>query len=319
MRALVTGAGGFVGQWLCRELLQAGWTVWGTTLDGEVPPGALDAEARGAVRWLRCDVTCESDLRGALDAAQPDTIAHLAAISFAPAAAADPFDTLQVNVLAAAKLLGLASERLAAGTLDPRVLVVGSGEQYGRHDAKEQPLREGAEQNPASVYGASKALQEELALKEQKATGLRVIAVRPFNHSGAWQSDRFLIPALVHRALSLKGTPDAEMAVGNMSAVRDFLHVTDVCRAYLAVLDRGVPGEVYNVASGKGVSVSAVAERVLALTGTRARFRIDPALVRPVEVPELVGDPSKLRSATGWSPERSFDDILHDVIRAATR
>jgi GDP-4-dehydro-6-deoxy-D-mannose reductase len=316
MRALVTGAGGFVGQWLCRELLLAGWVVHGTHMSREVPAGALAAGEREAVRWTTCDVTRREDLARALEVARPEAIFHLAGVAFLPAADADPGGTLEVNVVAAARLLGEVRTRRTAGTLDPVVLVVGSGEQYGRHEPEAQPLDERAEQRPVGVYAASKAAQEVVALEAYRSSGVRVIATRSFNHSGPGQSPRFLLPALVRRALALRGSRGGTLPIGNTSPVRDFLHVADVVRAYRLLAERGMSGEVYNVASGRGTDVGALALRVLALTGTDAKLQVDPSLVRPVDVPMLVGDAGKLRAATGWTPEHSLDTIIEDLIRA---
>lgn len=320
MRALVTGAAGFVGQWLCEALVSRGWDVFGARLGGHVPAGRLGPRERDTVRWIDCDVTRAGTLGAALDASTPDVVLHLAGVAFVPAATADPAGTLEVNVVAAARLLAEIGARRRAGTLDPVVLVIGSGEQYGRHDDVEQPLAESADQRPLNPYASSKAAQEVIALAAHRATGVRVIVTRSFNHSGAGQSDRFLIPALVRRVREMRaggaGTRGV-LSMGNTSTVRDFLHVGDVIAAYIALVERGVAGEAYNVASGSGVSVDAVARRVLALMGVDAKLEVDPALVRPVEVPMLVGDARKLRTATGWAPRLSLDTIIDDVIRAA--
>ena len=318
MRALVTGAAGFVGQWLCEALLSRGWEVFGTRLEDDVPAGRLGARERNAVRWLDCDVTAAGALATALDASTPDTVFHLAGIAFVPAATGDPAGTLEVNVVAAARLLADIGARRRAGTLDPVVLLIGSGEQYGRHEPSEQPLAESAEQRPLNPYAASKAAQEVVALASHRATGVRVIVTRSFNHSGAGQADRFLIPALVRRVRAMRGSaPAGVLAMGNTSTIRDFLHVDDVVAAYIALAERGAAGEAYNVASGTGVAVDAVARRVLALMEVNAKLEVDPALVRPVEVPMLIGDARKVRAATGWAPRRSLDSIIEDVIRAA--
>lgn len=316
MRALITGAAGFVGQWLSAELLRGGWDVYGAHLGGDIPPGALDGDGRRAVHWVACDVTRTEALRATLDASAPDAVFHLAGVAFVPAASADPGQAFEVNAVAAARLLAEVGTRRRAGTLDPVVLVVGSGEQYGRHPDEEQPLTELAAQRPLNMYAASKAAQEVVALAAHRATGVRVVATRSFNHSGPGQLSRFLVPALVHRALELRATGDSVLPVGNVSPIRDFLHVADVARAYLALVQRGAAGDAYNVASGRGVSVEAVAEHVLALVGVRAKLQVDPALVRPVDVPVLVGDASKLHAATGWTAERTLDSLIEDVIRA---
>jgi len=317
VRALVTGAAGFAGQWLCRELLHAGWEVWGTRLDDALPPGALDSEASNPVRWWEGDLRGATAAREAIDAAAPDAIFHLAGIAHVPSANADPAGTLEVNVIVASRLLAHVRARRAAGTLDPVVVIVGSGEQYGRHDPAEMPLGESAVQQPMGVYAASKAAQEVLALEAHRAGGVRVIAVRPFNHTGPGQSPNFVVPALVRRAVALRGT-SKPLVMGNTETIRDFSHVADVVRAYVALAERGVPGEAYNIASGVGTEMATLALRILALAGVDAKLQTDPALVRPADVPALIGSAAKLRAATGWAPRHSLDSILEELIRAAS-
>lgn len=316
VRVLVTGAAGFVGAWVCRELLARGRAVHATYLDGAAPPSAPDDDL-AAVRWHAMDVRHPADITAVLEAAKPDAIVHLAAIAFVPAAEADPGAALDVNIVGTARLMAAVKQRRAAGTLDPRVLVIGSGEQYGRHEPDEMPLAESAEQRPRSVYAASKASQEHVALEAHRSAGVRVVTTRSFNHSGAGQPDRYLLPALVQRARALRAERRRTMPVGNTTPVRDFLHVRDVARAYADLLDQGVDGEAYNVSRGEGVSVETLAQRVLALAGVNAILETDPTLVRPADVPVLIGDNAKLRRATRWAPQLTIDSIIDDLLRAA--
>lgn len=315
MRALVTGAAGFAGQWLCRELLHSGWDVWGTRLERELPAGALDAESRAAVHWWTGDLRRAEAAHEAIAASAPDAVFHLAAIAHVPSANADPGHTLEVNVIVASRLLGELRAQRAVGGLDPVVVIAGSGEQYGRHPGDELPLVESAAQHPMGVYAASKAAQEVVSLEAHRTGGVRVIAARPFNHSGPGQSPNFVIPALVRRAMALRGS-SRPLVMGNTDTVRDFSHVADVARGYIAMAERGVPGEPYNIASGIGTDMASLARRVLALAGVDAKLQTDPALVRPADVPSLVGSAAKLRAATGWAPRHSLDTIIEELIRA---
>lgn len=317
-RALITGGAGFVGQWLARALLRRGWEVTSAGITARPDAGSMPDDERDAVQWVMADVRQQADVVRALDASRPDAIFHLAGISFVPEAQGDPALAYEVNVIGAARLLADVRRRRRAGTLDPVVLIVGSAEQYGRHDPSDLPLAETAEQRPLTVYAASKAAQEVVALEAARSEGLRVVATRSFNHSGPGQPPQFLLPALVRRALALRESGEPALRLGNTATVRDFLHVADVVEAYLALVDRGAPGTAYNVCSGRGYSVAELAARVLERVGAHARLEQDPALVRPVEVPALVGDPSRLRAATGWSPTRGPDDIIEDLIHAAT-
>lgn len=316
-RVLVTGAGGFVGGWLLPALVEQGCEV--VALATESPPTAAARAGQGAVRWMIGDLRDELFVRGAVDTAAADTIIHLAAISHVPTAASDPALSWDINVTATARLLHHVSRTRDRSGVEPVVLLVGSAEQYGSDPSHQYPLPETAVQAPRTVYAATKAAQEVLALQQWRATGLPVVLARSFNHSGAGQSTRFLLPALVERARQLadapRGTP---MPVGNRSPVRDFLHVRDVVAAYISLCLRGAPGEAYNVASGTGWSVQQLLDRVLARCESHAVPVEDPALVRPVDVPVLVGDPRKLQRATSWRAVHSLDDIIDDLLHAAT-
>ncbi len=170
---------------------------------------------------------------------------------------------------------------------------------------------------PITPYGASKVAASYLALQAWLGSGLETIRVRPFNHTGPGQSARFLVPALAQRIVEAERDERDEIAVGNLDPVRDVNDVRDVVRAYRLLASDGAPGEVYNVCSGTGVSVREIAELLLAHAQRPLRLVQDPALVRPVEVPRLVGDASKLRAATGWEPEYTLDDTLRDVLQGA--
>jgi GDP-4-dehydro-6-deoxy-D-mannose reductase len=317
-RALVTGGTGFVGQWLARVLLDEGSHV---TALGVHPPttGILTPNEHGAVDWMLRDIREPGLLGQTLETVQPDVIYHLAAVSYIPEASEAPAAAYDVNVIGAVRLLSEVARRRAAGTLDPVVLVIGSATQYGPHDPVDLPLREEAEQRPTDVYAASKAAQEIAARQMHRSNGVRVVCTRSFNHSGRGHPAHFLLPALVRRALAIRDERNGALRLGNQDSVRDYLHVDDVVRAYLLLARSGVPGEVYNVCSGDGVSVRQLAEQVLLRIGSNAEIITDPALVRGVDVPVLVGSPAKLERATGWRPTRTRADIIDDLIHAATR
>lgn len=317
-RALVTGAAGFVGQWLCRALLSEGWDVVGAGVAAQPTGGILTDDELRAVRWLLADVRNQADVARVVTYTRPDAIFHLAGITFVPEAQGDPVLAHEINVLGAARLMHEVRTRKRGGDIDPVVLVIGSAEQYGIGEVGRLRV-ETDPQQPVTVYAASKAAQEIIALEAARSDGVRVIATRSFNHSGVGQAEHFLLPALVRRARAICAGAESGLRIGNADTVRDFLHVRDVVRAYLLLVDRGVPGEVYNVCSGRGQRVRDLAQQVLAAVGADARVEVDPALVRRVEVPWLVGDSTKLREATGWTPALSCDDIIADLINAPAR
>ncbi len=319
-RALITGAAGFAGPWLAGELLRQGWSVWGTALEpGRRPADApITPDEWRAVTWLEADVRKSADLSRALDAARPDAVFHLAGVTFVPKAGNDPAAACEVNTLGVVRLLAGIRTRRAAGVIDPAVLVIGSGQQYGRHAAADMPLSESTPQRPLEIYGASKAAQEVLALEAFRAEGVRVVLARSFNHSGRGQRPPLLLPSLVERALALRGTARPRMPIGNTDTTRDFSHVADVARAYIQLAERGTAGEAYNVCSGIGRTTLDLAARVMSRVGVTAELEPDPALMRKVEVPVLIGDNAKLCAATGWRPLQTVDDIIDDLIHAAT-
>jgi len=317
-RALVTGGHGFVAQWAIRAMLERGWIVISAGIGESPMMPVLTAEECENVGWRAMDVTRQEDVTRVMDEAQPDLVLHLAAVSHVPDALRNPGRAYEVNAVGAVRLLAEVRKQRLAGTGDPVVLIVGSAEQYGRHEINEMPLHEDVEQRPLTLYAASKVAQEVAALQAFRSDGVRVICTRSFNHSGVGHDARFLLPSLVARALALSAE-GRTLAIGNGDTVRDFLHVRDVVSAYLALLERGAEGDAYNICSGEGVSVRALAQAVLRRVGATAEVTLDPSLARPVDVPVLVGANAKLRRATGWTPRFTRDDIIDDLIHAATR
>jgi len=237
---------------------------------------------------------------------------HLAAVSHVGESWADPERTWRVNTEGTLHVLRAC---LDAGVA--RVLVVGSAEEYGPVDKDALPITEDAPLRPVSPYSASKVGAEFLALQSFLGEGLPTLRVRAFNHTGPGQSPGFLIPALAGRIAAAEHEGRDEVAVGATDPVRDITDVRDIVRAYRLLVERGVPGEVYNVCRGEGVSVAEVAQQLLALAKRPLRLTVDPELVRPVDVPRLIGSPTKLNEATGWEPEIPLARTLADVLDAA--
>ncbi len=314
---LLTGGGGFVGQWIAKALIERGLTPvlagLGALDDG---PPVLTSDERRAARWVRCDMRRVDEIDAMIEGARPDVVIHLAGVSFPPDADANPAGTYDINVLGVLRLLGAIGARRKAGALDPVVVIVGTALQYGAHDASEMPLTERAEQRPLGVYAASKVAQEIAALERCRVDGLRVVCTRSFNHAGVGQTAQYLLPSLVRRVRDLESRAGRTLSIGN-DVVRDYLHVRDVASAYLALAERGRPGEAYNVASGIGVSVRRLASDVLLQAGVHADITTEPALVRSTDIPVLVGSATKLRDATGWAPRLTHADIIDDLLRFA--
>lgn len=314
-RVLVTGGGGFVGQWLARALLGKGDEPVLAGIGGtESGLQVLTPDERRAVRWISADVRVQHDVAAMVDAAQPDVVIHLAGIAFPPQGDDDVALTYDVNALGCVRLVATLAARKKAGVLDPVTVVVGSALQYGQHDADAMPLAEDAEQRPLTVYAASKSAQEVAALQAYRAHGLRIVCTRSFNHSGVGHGREYLLPSLVRRVKAL--APGEPLALGN-DVVRDYLHVTDAASAYLALAARGTAGQVYNVASGIGLSVRRLAMDVLLRAGVDADISTEASLVRPTDIPVLIGSPAKLMRDTGWMPRKTHADIIDDLLHAA--
>jgi GDP-4-dehydro-6-deoxy-D-mannose reductase len=195
------------------------------------------------------------------------------------------------------------------------VLVTSSAEVYGAvTEPALLPLDEDSPTAPLTPYAASKLAAEAVVAQAHLGHGQHVVTVRPFNHIGPGQTPNFAVPALAKRIVEADRRGAPTIPVGNLSARRDFTDVRDVVRAYRLLIEFGHPGEVYNVCSGRDVSIREIADGLLTLAGTTLEFETDPSLVRPVEVPVLRGDPGRLVDATGWKPEIPLDQTLADVL-----
>ena len=276
----------------------------------------LSPEDHDLIHWRRDDLLHADAVRDAVDASRPDAVFHLAGVSFLPAAGRDPALALDTNVGIAVRLLDVIEERKLAGTLDPTVLIIGSGEQYGRHEKSALPLGEHAECRPLTPYAASKKAQEEFALAAFRRAGVRVVCTRSFNHSGRGQAADFVIPGLVKRVVAAKRANAGTTPIGNTTVSRDFLHVEDVVRAYVNLVEDGLPGEVYNVSSGTATAIGDLARQVAEAVGANVEFVPDGGLQRAVDLPHLAGNSEKLRADTGWLPRLTIADIIRDVVAA---
>jgi len=258
------------------------------------------------------DVTDARRVRDVLRAARPDAVYHLAALSHVGESWDAPEIVFRVNAEGTLSVL-----RASADAGVERVLVFGSADEYGVVDADDLPITEDAAVRPVTPYGASKAAADVVALQAFVGDGLGTVRVRAFNHTGPGQSSTMLVPGLAAQIVTAERAGTREISVGNLDVVRDITDVRDVVRAYRLLVERGTPGDAYNVCSGRGVSVRDVAEAMLAMSEQPLELVVDPNLVRPVEVPRLVGSPAKLSVATGWETEVLLEQTLRDVLEAA--
>ncbi len=280
-------------------------------------PGTIGVnwgEPSGArIEMIPIELTDARSLTAALQW-RPEAIVHLAAVASVREALSDPGTAWVVNAAGTARLLHAAETLRVGGGADPVLILVSSGEVYGPSEPRlrketDPPL-------PHSSYAASKLAAELAGLETWRRTGLRVIIARPFTHTGPGQTTRYVLPALVERLRAAKASGATSIPTGNLTSVRDFLDVRDVVEAYLALLHRGVPGEIYNVSRGEGVGLADMLHRLSQLIGVSVEPKSDPALTRAADIPHLVGDSSKLRRATSWAPSISLEQTLRDLVNA---
>ncbi|NJN67243.1 MAG: GDP-mannose 4,6-dehydratase [Chloroflexaceae bacterium] len=309
MRVLVTGINGFVGGHLAEHLLSlGGWEVWGVARQERHRLSHL----REYVRLIPADVGNPSQVSEAILRVRPQAIFHLAGQAFVPESFQDPATTLTTNLLSLLYIFqALLSHHLAA-----RVLVVGSYEVYGQVDPNDLPIDEATPLRPTSPYGVSKVAQDMLALQYHLSHHLDVVRVRPFNHIGPRQNERFVASAFARQiALVEKRLLPPVISVGNLNAQRDFTDVRDMVRAYRLAVERGEAGQVYNIGSGQPVTIRDMLDHLLAASHVEIAVQNDPQRMRPIDVPTVVCDARRFRAQTGWEPQIALSQTLQDLMQ----
>jgi len=302
VRALVTGADGFVGRWLTRHLEESGDDVW----------RAAGSAAASSAQARVTDLTDAAAVHDTVAWARPHAIYHLAAVAFGPDASADVGRAIDVTVRGTAYLLQ------AAGVLEspPTVMIPSSAEVYGAGTGGR--LTERAPIAPVTIYGATKAAQELLAVAQARTGPVQVVVARAFNHIGPGQRESFAVPAFAMQLARIaRGEAAPELRVGNLDTRRDFTDVRDVVRAYRLLVVGGHTGQPINVASGKAVAVRGVLDALIALSGLSVAVTIDPARLRASDLPVVVGSNVLLRGLTGWRPQIPLQQTLEDVWKDA--
>ena len=299
---LVTGGAGFAGGHLLEYMAGHGeiaaWTRSSPPPEGLAPLAA----------WQRVDLLDRERVRAAIRDLRPSAVYHCAGAAHVANSWQDTTQPLASNVLATHYLLD--ALRRAGGQC--RVVIAGSATVYAPSAA---PLDEESPLAPASPYALSKLAQEQLGLRALREDGIEVIVTRPFNHTGPRQSPNYFAPAVARQiALIERGDAEPVIKVGNLDAQRDLTDVRDTVRAYVLLMEKGLPGTLYNIASGVGRSMRVVLDGLLRRAKTAPRVEVDPDRLRPHDVPIHVGDGTRLRATTGWTPAISFDQMLDDLL-----
>lgn len=306
MTVLVVGAGGFVGSYLVEALKNhdKNSKIAATKLESE----RVDIDG---VEMTDLDIRDEQAVTKLLDDVRPDRIYHLAGQSSARLSWEKPALTFQVNTIGSINLLE------AARRMDkqPRILMIGSGEEYGTGLPSVAPIRETATPRPANPYAVSKLAQSILGSIYYSAYGIPVISARSFNHIGPGQSDTFVASDFCRQVAEIEaGLRSDKISVGNLSAVRDFTDVRDVTQAYVLLMEKGVAGRIYNVGGGKVCSIKELLDTILDLSTMKIRVTEDKQRLRPLDIPHISADISQLRKDTGFTPQYSLAETLESTL-----
>jgi len=305
MRALITGIGGFVGRHLLQHLQQEGDDVSGIARSSDVAGLAPD------VRVSQADLTNRAAVERFVRETQPEAVYHLAAQSSPAESLHDPWGTLGNNLLSQMTLL----EALLSAGLRPRVLIVGSSDEYGPVRPEDVPTHEDVPLRPATPYAVSKVGQDVMGFQYFAQHGLPTVRVRPFNHTGPGHDARFVVPSFARQLAEIEaGLREPVLRVGNLEAARDFTDARDMVRAYRLALVQGVPGDVYNLGRGRSVRIADAVAEMVGLCRVRVEIRVEPSLFRSTDVPRQEADTRKFTDLTGWEPRIAWHTTLSDTL-----
>jgi GDP-4-dehydro-6-deoxy-D-mannose reductase len=310
-RVLITGITGFAGSHLADFLLaeHPEVEVWGTYRWRSRRENIEHIEGR--IRLLECELDDATAVRRALEASLPDAIFHLAAQSFVPASWVAPADTLRSNILGQTNIF----EAIRELELDPVIQIACSSEEYGLVLPGETPIKESNPLRPLSPYAVSKVAQDYLAYQYFQSYGIKAIRTRGFNHEGPRRGEVFVMSNFAKQVATIEaGLHEPLIRVGNLDSVRDFTDVRDMVRAYWLAVNRATPGEVYNIASGHGITIRDMLQKILDRAQVEVKIETDPARLRPSDVEVLIGDATRFRAATGWEPRIPLDRTIADTL-----
>jgi GDP-4-dehydro-6-deoxy-D-mannose reductase len=310
MRLLITGITGFVGSHMAEYALARGSTVLGS---GRWRSRTENIEhLRTRIELFECDLRDLASVRRLVREAQPTHVIHLAAQSFVGSSWHMPAETLSTNILSQVNLL----ESVREMSIVPRVLVIGSSEEYGLVYEDELPITESNPLRPLSPYAVSKVAQDMMGFQYFKSYGLPIIRTRAFNHEGPRRGEVFVTSNFAKQVAEVEaGLRDPIIFVGDLNPRRDFSDVRDIVRGYWLLLERGEPGEVYNLSSGRTWAIRDVLDFLLAHSSVKGiSVETDPARLRPSDVMILEGDSSKIRKAVGWEVEIPVQQTLRDSL-----
>jgi len=309
MKALITGISGFAGSYLAEFLINKGYEVFGTFYDKSTFSnlnGFIDN-----IKLFENDIKNYNDLKQIIKNVQPDEIYHLAAISFIPTTLKNPKITFDTNLYGTLNLYKAIIEL----KLNPKILFVGSADEYGLVSEKNITIKENCPLRPMNPYSISKVSADFLSYFYFENYHFNIVRVRPFNHIGPRQSPEFVCSSFAKQIAEIeRGLKEPIIKVGNLEAKRDFTDVRDMVRAYWLAIQKGKSGEVYNICSGNVVSIKILLNRLLNMSKKKIKIIEDSKRLRHSDVPLLVGDPIKIKEKTYWMPEISFGKTIQDIL-----
>lgn len=309
-KAFITGITGFAGSFLAENLIEKNsYEVSGTYLTDQSLLNVKGIESKIVLHKL--DLQDAPATKKIIESEKPDLIFHLAALTAPGESFENPGEFITNNILAQVNLL----EAIRKAQISPRILVVSSAEVYGNVLVSDLPIDEETELRPVNPYAVSKVACDFLGLQYFLSYKFPIVRVRPFNHIGPRQSPSFVVASFAKKIAEIeKGRLDPVLKVGNLSAKRDFTDVRDTTEAYVRILVKGEPGEVYNVGSGRSIQIKALVDKLLSLSTKEIKVQEDQSLFRPVDVPDLVCDNTKVKQAAGWEPKIPIEQTLHETL-----
>jgi len=309
MKALITGISGFAGSHLAEFLINKGYEIFGTFYDKSTFSnlnGFIDK-----VRLFECDIRNYDILKKIIRKVKPDEIYHLAAISFVPTSLMNPKLTFDTNLDGTLNLY----QAIIELKIGPKILFVGSADEYGLVKESDLPIRETRPLRPMNPYSISKASADFLSYFYFKNFNLKIIRVRPFNHIGPRQSPEFVCSSFAKQIVEIeKGLKEPIIKVGNLEAKRDFTDVRDMVRAYWLAIKKGEAGEVYNICSGRTISIKKLLNDLINISKKNIKVKKDKKRFRILDIPLLLGDSAKFRKKTGWKSEIIFIKTLQRIL-----
>lgn len=306
--ALITGIAGFAGSHLAEYLLSKNIDVFGFYHPSH--PTENVKHIQGKIQLIATDILSGKKVENEIKAINPDYIFHLAAFSSPAQSFINPRETLENNIFGEFNILQAASKF----KLKTKILIIGSADEYGNVDEKFLPIAEDAPLMPISPYAVSKVTQDILGLQFFLNNKLNIVRVRPFNHIGPRQSTNFVVPSFASQIAKIEKDGEGIIKVGNLESFRDFADVRDMVKAYFLSLEKGRPGKVYNIGSGKPVKISQILKKLISFSSAKIEVKVDKSRYLPIDIEKIFCDYSKFHKDTGWQPTISLAKTLFDTL-----